>query len=1093
MQSTLPRAARRAVAGAIVACLAVVGTLVADPARADDPTVSYDALRTGWDPNEPGLSPSDVSAPDFGQIFATQLDGQIYAQPVVARSTVMAVTENNKAYGLDPVSGAIRWTRDLGAPWPASVIGCGDLVPNIGATATPVVDAATGSAYFTSKVNNGPDPDHPHWYLHAVDITTGVERPGFPTTIQGHPSNDPSNTFTPKTAMQRPGLLLLDGAVYAAFASHCDAGPFVGYVVGVNATTGQQTAMWATEAGSSNAGGGIWQSGGGLVSDGPRRIFFATGNGVSPPPGPGSSPPGTLAESVVRLQVNSDGSLVSQDFFSPFNNTNLDTDDTDLGSGGPMAIPDGFGTPSHPHLLVQAGKDGRVLLLDRDNLGGVAQGPGGTDAVLQALGPYGGVWGHPAFWGGDGGYVYVVPNQGPLTAFSVGASAAGTPTLTRVARSAGTFGYTSGSPVVTSEGSTSGTALVWVVYSGGANGAEGQLRAYNALPSNGTMQLRYAAPIGTASKFSVPATDKGRVYVGNRTGVLYGFGRPTTVALQGSPTDFGTIAVGSTGTASVTVKALRPVTVSGVSSSAPFTTGSVSLPRTLAAGESVTVPVTFTPTIPVSISGALSFATSVGTLAFDLHGMGTKDGLMATPSTLDFGDVPTGGLVTSSVDVTNTGTTSTTITGVTGPGGAFSATSLQEPGFVLTAGASVTVPITFAPTSSGDKASQLVIASTTGNVTLPMSGTGVTGAPKLRVTPTDLDFGTVVVGAAATKTFDISNAGNLLLTLNKAAPPAAPFLVPDPVSEGQQLSPGDTFRQSVTFTPTQAGDFSGTYLITGNDGSGSTAVTVHGTGIARSGTPVLGPGNKCLDVRSSGTADGTPVQLYTCNGTDAQLWTPKPDRSLRAIGKCLDVSGSGTVDGTRVQLWTCNGTGAQSWVAQADGSMWNPQSGRCLDVPGGNATDGAGLQIYACNQTPAQRWLPTRGILPLNPLGEVIGLADKCLDDRSGQSGNGTVVQLFACNRTFAQRWTAVGDHNLTVLGQCLDVAGGGTANGSRVQIWTCNGTGAQTWYVLAGGGLLNPQSGRCLDVPAANPTDGTALQLYDCNGTAAQKWNLPS
>ena len=132
--------------------------------------------------------------------------------------------------------------------------------------------------------------------------------------------------------------------------------------------------------GSSTAGAGIWQSGGGLVSDGPRRIFLTTGNGVSPPPGPGTSPPGTLAESVVRLQVNSDGSLVSKDFFSPVNNTNLDTDDTDLGSGGPMAIPDGFGTPSHPHLIVQVGKDGQVYLLDRDNLGGIAQGPGGTDA-----------------------------------------------------------------------------------------------------------------------------------------------------------------------------------------------------------------------------------------------------------------------------------------------------------------------------------------------------------------------------------------------------------------------------------------------------------------------------------------------------------------------------------------------------------------------------------------------------------------------------------------------------------------------------------------------------------------------------------------
>ena len=788
MQSTLPRAARRAVAGAIVACLAVVGTLVADPARADDPTVSYDALRTGWDPNEPGLSPSDVSAPDFGQIFATQLDGQIYAQPVVARSTVMAVTENNKAYGLDPVSGAIRWTRNLGAPWPASVIGCGDLVPNIGATATPVVDPATGTAYFTTKVNDGPDPDHPHWYLHAVDITTGVDRSGFPTTIQGHPSNDPSNTFTPRTAMQRPGLLLLDGAVYAAFGSHCDAGPFVGYVVGVNASTGRQTAMWATEAGSSTAGAGIWP-GGGLVSDGPRRIFLATGNGVSPPPGPGTSPPGTLAESVVRLQVNSDGSLVSKDFFSPFNNTNLDTDDTDLGSGGPMALPDGYGTPSHPHLLVQVGKDGRVLLLDRDSLGGVAQGAGGTDAVLQVLGPYGGVWGHPAFWGGDGGHVYIVPNQGPLTAFSVGASASGMPTLTRVARSAATFGYSSGSPVVTSEGSTPGTALVWAVYSSGSTGNDGQLRAYNALPSNGSMTLRYAAPIGTASKFSVPATDRGRVYVGNRTGILYGFGRPTTVALQASPTDFGAVAVGSTGTASVTVTAKRPVTVTGVSASGPFTTGAVALPRSLSTGDTLTVPTSFTPTAAVSISGALSFATSAGNLAFDLHGSGTQDGLMATPSVLAFGDVPTGGLVTSNVDVTDTGTTSTTVTGVTGPTAAFSAMSLPSLGITLAAGTSVTVPITFAPTSTGNKASQLVIASSTGSVTVPLSGTGVAGKPELSITPEDLDFGAVMVGSSVTKTFDVSNSGNLLLTLNKAAPPAAPFLVADPVSEGQRALP----------------------------------------------------------------------------------------------------------------------------------------------------------------------------------------------------------------------------------------------------------------------------------------------------------------
>jgi hypothetical protein len=486
MTVVLRRPIRKAYAVVIATCVALAGLAgVADTALADNVTVSYDPFRTGWDPHESGLGPSDVSAPDFGQLFATQLDGQVYAQPVVARSTVMAVTENNKAYGLDPVSGAIRWTRNVGAPWPASAIGCGDLTPNIGITATPTVDPTTGTAYFTAKVNDGADLNHPGWYMHAVDITTGAERSGFPTRIQGSPSNDVSNTFNPKTAMQRPGLLLLGGAVYAAFASHCDVPPYVGYVVGVDAATGRQTTMWATETGSATAGAGIWQSGGGLVSDGARRMILTTGNGVSPAPGPGLTPPGTLAESVVRLQVNSDGSLVSKDFFSPFNNTNLDTDDTDLGSGGPMALPDGFGTASHPHLLVQVGKDGRVFLLDRDNLGGVAQGPGGTDATVQTVGPYNGVWGHPAFWGGDGGYVYTIPNQGSLSAFKVGASANGLPTLTRVARSVGTFGYTSGSPVVTSDGTTSGSALVWAIYSGGSSGADAHCAPMTRCPRTG--------------------------------------------------------------------------------------------------------------------------------------------------------------------------------------------------------------------------------------------------------------------------------------------------------------------------------------------------------------------------------------------------------------------------------------------------------------------------------------------------------------------------------------------------------------------------------------------------------------------------------
>ena len=299
----------------------------------------------------------------------------------------------------------------------------------------------------------------------------------------------------------------------------------------------------------------------------------------------------------------------------------------------------------------------------------------------------------------------------------------------------------------------------------------------------------------------------------------------------------------------------------------------------------------------------------------------------------------------------------------------------------------------------------------------------------------------------------------------------------------------------MTFAPTKAGAFTGIYQITGNDGAGGTPVTVRGVALDRPGSPLLGPGSKCLDVRGAGTADGTPVQIYTCNGTGAQSWTSQADRTLRALNKCLDVSGGGTVNGTRVQLWTCNGTGAQIWAVQDDGSLRNPQSDRCLDVPGGNTADGSALQIYDCNQTPAQRWQPTNGILPLKPLGEVIGLADKCLDvhDRArvptGPSSS--------CTRA-TTRWPSGGPCSATTtsrsFGKCLDVVRRRDGQREpRADLDLQRYRGADLVRRWSSGGLLNPQSGRCLDVPAANPTNGTALQLYDCNGTGAQKWNLPS
>ncbi|MGB9997681.1 lectin [Streptomyces pseudogriseolus] len=119
---------------------------------------------------------------------------------------------------------------------------------------------------------------------------------------------------------------------------------------------------------------------------------------------------------------------------------------------------------------------------------------------------------------------------------------------------------------------------------------------------------------------------------------------------------------------------------------------------------------------------------------------------------------------------------------------------------------------------------------------------------------------------------------------------------------------------------------------------------------------IRGVNGKCLDVDNAGTADGTGVQIYTCNSSAAQRWTVADDGTLRALGKCLDVSGGGSADGTRIQLWTCNGTGAQKWAAQSDGTVRNPQSGKCMDASGGTWEDRTPVHLWTCHAGPNQKW-----------------------------------------------------------------------------------------------------------------------------------------
>ncbi|MES9525580.1 RICIN domain-containing protein [Streptomyces capoamus] len=133
----------------------------------------------------------------------------------------------------------------------------------------------------------------------------------------------------------------------------------------------------------------------------------------------------------------------------------------------------------------------------------------------------------------------------------------------------------------------------------------------------------------------------------------------------------------------------------------------------------------------------------------------------------------------------------------------------------------------------------------------------------------------------------------------------------------------------------------------------SVSVTTSGSA---AGVPIRGLAGKCADVAGANSANGTPVQLYDCNGTAAQQWTTGSDGTVRALGKCLDVSGGGTADGTPVQLWDCNGSPAQKWALPAARDIVNPQADKCLDVTGNNAANGTRLQIWTCTGAANQKW-----------------------------------------------------------------------------------------------------------------------------------------
>ena len=489
---------------------------------ADTSVVTYhnDVARTGQQTNETILTLANVNSTDFGKLFSQSVDGQVYAQPLYMPNVTLAAggthnivfvaTEHDSVYAFDADdnSGAnanplwhVSFPGSGVTSVPSSDTGCGQITSEIGITATPVIDGATGTLYVVAmtKETSGGTTTYVH-RVHALDVASGNERPGSPVVVQasvpGTGDGGSTVTFVPKNYKSRPGLLLLNGMVYTAWSSHCDIGTYHGWLIGYNAANLQLApVIYNTSAyGRQTA---LWASGAGPAADAFGNVYLNTANGLFDG-GP------DYGDSFLKLSTS--GGLSVLDYFSPSNTNSLDSSDGDLGSGGVLVLPDSVGGASvHQHLLVGAGKQGTIYLADRDGLGGFNSS---TDQVVQELpgAISGGSFGMPAYFNGS---IYYGGSGDSLKAFSIASAALSTTPTSKTTAGFSSPGMT---PSISANGSSNG--IVWGIANSGGQIA---LHAFDAgnlgneLYNSGNTGGRDSA--GGYVKFTVPTIANGKVYV----------------------------------------------------------------------------------------------------------------------------------------------------------------------------------------------------------------------------------------------------------------------------------------------------------------------------------------------------------------------------------------------------------------------------------------------------------------------------------------------------------------------------------------------------------------------------------------------------
>jgi outer membrane protein assembly factor BamB len=504
------------------------------PAVAAAPAVNVltyhnDLARTGQNLQEVILTPANVNPAGFGKVGFYPTDGQVYAQPLylshqtvagAGHNVLYVATEHDSVYAFDADTGAVLWqTSLLGAgEAPSDDRGCGQIAPEIGVTATPVIDPGAGPRGTLYVVGMSKDrASHYHQRLHALDVITGAEMPGSPADIQAECPGSGENSihgrlvFDPAQYKERTGLLLLHGVIYTCWASHCDHPPYNGWIIGYDARTLARVAVLNLTPNGTE--GAVWASGAAPAADADGSIYLLAGNGTfeTELDARGFPRRQDFGNAFLRLST-AGGQLAVADYFTMKNVVWESSVDWDLGSGGVLRLPDCTDADGRVRrLAIGAGKDQTIYVVDCDRLGGFHADR--NDIHQELTGALAGQeYGMPAYFNGT---VYYGAMTDAIRAYPViQARLAATPS----SQTKNKFTYPGTTPGISAHGATHGIvwAIEWrdpaVLHAYDARDLARELYDSNQ-PPNGRDQF------GPGIKFATPTIANGRVFVGAATGV----------------------------------------------------------------------------------------------------------------------------------------------------------------------------------------------------------------------------------------------------------------------------------------------------------------------------------------------------------------------------------------------------------------------------------------------------------------------------------------------------------------------------------------------------------------------------------------------